>query len=162
MLDNFLGKPAVSFVGLQRMYDRYKDDASAVFKKDRAWFAAHPQSLRVIRAAMADEFNHSKAKLNYFGRIMLPPQLWVCVEKRCCDAIHSVMPVYRGKCFWNRDAGGYASVDESKDETGNYAIDTLLFRMYQMDGVNLMEMLEYTAKVAEVEQAQSKQAGSVH
>ena len=149
MMDNLIGTPGVSFLKLQRWYDRYKDRDNATYRRDKRWFEAHPSCTRAIRPASLDEFEHVAPVLNYFGKTVAAPRLWVSVEKRECDATHCITAVYRGSKFFECDGDGYAL---PRGE-GNHMIDHLLFQMYTQDGVRLMEMLEYAEKVADMSMA---------
>jgi hypothetical protein len=148
MLNNLLGTPGISFLGLQRWYNRYKDRNTIAYKRDKRWFEAHPTCSRAIRPAMLDEFEYVAPTLDYFGKTISPPQLWVSVEVRECDAVHCVTAVYRGTAFFEYDGDSYAL---PRGE-GNAWIDTLLFQMNTQNGVRLLEMWNYAEKVADVSQ----------
>jgi len=144
------GMPAISFIGMQLYYERYKHVDDRIYKRDRRWFTTHPRQTRFIRAAKDGEFNHADAHIDYFGTRIAAPQLWVCVEKRHGGMDHVVTPVYRGSCFWPVDNEGFMLVDDANDDEGNCTADRWLFRMHQSGGVNIIETQQHAERVAEI------------
>lgn len=115
------------------------------YERDCKFFADYPSRHALIRDAAIGEFDLDMP----VGEFLQVPQLW-CLVTRISSGVHSVVPIYRGKKFWQF----------IKDDA---ALGLVLCEMARRNGIDDQEFTAFEKRiVAENTQLLASGSGTIH
>ena len=116
------------------------------YERDCKFFADYPNRHALIRDAAIGEFDLLDMPVGEFLQV---PTLWVLVS-RIASGVHSVVPIYRGRKFWQF----------IKDDA---ALGLVICEMARHEGIDAQEFAAFERRiVAENKQFLASGSGTIH